>query len=98
MYGSIFRMKVKPGKTKEVIAVFEKWASERLPSVKGHVAGYVLQPDAKVNELVGVAVFSDEQAYRANAENPEQGDWYQTLRALLTDDPAWEDGKFAALG
>ena len=97
MYGSIFRMKVKPGKTGDVIAVFEHWAKEMLPSIKGHVAGYVLQPDSKVNELVGVAVFKDEQAYRANAGTPQQNAWYETLRALLTADPVWEDGKFASL-
>jgi hypothetical protein len=49
-----------------------------------------LQPDRKANEIVCVVVFSDEQVYRANADNPEQVNWFEMLRALLTDDPACE--------
>jgi hypothetical protein len=49
-----------------------------------------LQPDRTANDIVCVAVLSDEQVYRANAENPAQGNWFETLRALLTDDPACE--------
>jgi len=97
MYGSMFRMKVKPGKTQDVIAIFEKWAKEVRPGVTGSVGGYLLQPDNKVNELVGIAVFKDEKSYRGNSGSPGQNEWYEALRALLTADPEWEDGKFVAV-
>jgi quinol monooxygenase YgiN len=90
-------MKVKPGKTKEVIAIFEKWAEEQRPNVPDSVGGYLLQPDNKVNELVALAVFKDEKSYRDNSETSEQGQWYESLRALLTADPEWEDGKVVAV-
>jgi hypothetical protein len=39
-----------------------------------------------------IAVFENEQVYRANAESPAQNDCYEKFRALLNADPIWEDG------
>ena len=43
----------------------------------------------------GVAVFAIPKlgTYRANADSPEQDARYQKLRALLEDDPEWNDGE-----
>ncbi len=57
MYGSIFRMKVKRGQEQKVVDIFREWDREHRPRVKGAVAGFVLKPDKKTGELVGVAVF-----------------------------------------
>ena len=55
-----------------------------------------MKPDAKSGELIGVAVFEDKASYEANADDPEQDKWFGSLRALLTEDPEWEDGEYVA--
>ena len=96
MYGTIFRMKVKPGQQQRVAEVFEEWDRDRKPNVKGAVGGLLLRPDGRSDELVGVAVFQDKASYIANADDPEQQRWYTKLRELLEADPEWEDGEYLA--
>jgi hypothetical protein len=36
-----------------------------------------------------VAVFASREAYRTNAQSPEQNERYQELRALLFAEPEW---------
>lgn len=94
MYGTIFRMKVKPGKEEELVASFVKWEKERMPKVAGVVASVVLKSDRVPGEYLGVAVFKDRKSYTANAEDPEQDKWYRQIRQLLQSDPEWNDGKY----
>ncbi len=39
MYGTIFRMKVKPGQEQKVLEAFQEWDGDRKPKVKGAVGG-----------------------------------------------------------
>jgi quinol monooxygenase YgiN len=94
MYGSIFRMKVKPGKEQELKDVFKEWESDRKPKIQGTVHSFVMKPDNKQSELMGIAIFPDKTSYKTNAEDPEQDKWYKNMRELLEDDPEWEDGEF----
>ena len=96
MYGTIFRMRVKPGQEQGVVDLFKDWETERKPSVKGAVGGFLFKPDDTSDELIGIAVFQDRASYSANADDPEQDRWYRRLRELLTADPAWEDGGYVA--
>jgi hypothetical protein len=98
MYGTIFRMKVKPGQEKKLVDLYNEWDRSRKPKVKGAVGGYLLKPDKKAGELIGVAIFKDKASYTANANDPEQDKWYRKVRELLTADPAWEDGEYLAGG
>lgn len=98
MYGTIFRMKVKPGQEQKVIELVDQWYRERRPHVKGAIADFLLKPDRKKGEMVGVAVFQDRETYRANANDPEQDKWYRRLRECLQADPEWEDGEYVAGG
>ena len=43
MYGTIFRMKVKPGQEQRLVEVFEEWDRERKPNVQAVVASLLLQ-------------------------------------------------------
>ena len=97
MYGSIFHMKVKPGKEQEFIGMFDEWKRERKPKIQGKVYSLMLESDNKPDEFVGVAVFPDKASYTANADNPEQDKWYRKMRELLSEDPAWEDGEFVVV-
>lgn len=94
MYGTIFRMKVKTGKDQELRDVFNEWERERRPRIQGNVHSLLLKPDNKPGEVIGIAIFSDKPSYEANAEDPEQDKWYRKMRALLEDEPEWEDGEF----
>jgi len=93
MYGTIARMRPKPGQTKAIVAMMEEWERTRRSKIKGAVATYVYKPDRKPDELVMAVVFQDKKTYRANADDPEQDKWYQRFRALLQADPEWEDGE-----
>ena len=53
--------------------LFQEWERDRKPEVKGAMGGYVYKLD-NTGELVGVAVFSDKDTYKANAEDPAQGE------------------------
>ena len=94
MYGTIFRMKMKPGQEQKVLEIFQEWDRDRKPKVKGVVGGYLMKPDNRPGELVAVAVFSDKASYIANAGDPEQDGWYRKFRGLLEADPEWEDGEY----
>ena len=91
-------MKVNPGQEQRVAEVFKDWERERKPRVKGAEAGFLLKPDKKSGELIGVAVFQDKASFMANADDPEQDRWYRKLRELLQTDPEWEDGEYLAGG
>ncbi len=93
MYGSIFHLKVQPGREGAVRQLFERWDREHAPRVQGFHAAYLFKPDEQPDELIAVAIFADREAYRANATDPEQDRWYRELRALLRTDPLWEDGE-----
>jgi len=45
MYGTIFRMKVKSGKERELLATFEEWERKRKPKVAGAIASLMLKSD-----------------------------------------------------
>ena len=91
MYGTIFRMKVKPGEQGNAISHFK----DRSPQdIKGAIAVYLLQPETQDNELVGVAIFEDKAAYIANANDSVQHEIFTKLRSCLSEDPEWTDGEY----
>ncbi len=91
MFGTIFRMRPKPGMEAAIEDLFRREAEER-PKPAGALAGYLFRPRSRPGELMGVAVFDSEASYRKNADDPEQDRWYRQLRELLEADPEWNDG------
>ncbi|MBI4199805.1 MAG: hypothetical protein HY535_04975 [Chloroflexi bacterium] len=98
MYGTVARIRPKPGQEKAIVALQEEWSKTRKPKAKGAIAGYLYKLDKKPDEMVLVAVFQDKKTYMANADDPEQDRWYRRFRALLQADPVWEDGEVIAGG
>ena len=96
MYGTIFRMKVKPGHGQRVIDIFNDWERDRKPKTKGAIGGFLFRPEVEPSELIGVAIFQDKESYVANADIHEQDTWYRLLREQLESDPVWEDGEYVA--
>lgn len=92
MFGTVARLKVKPGKGDELIAHGKKWSQERGP-VSGEVASYVFKLEGKEDEYLLVGIFQDRETYFENANHPETDRLYREMRELLESDPEWNDGE-----
>jgi heme-degrading monooxygenase HmoA len=90
MYGTVARMKAKPG-TGELLAELGRQLSDDRPP--GMVGTWVYQLDADPDEYLLAVAFESREAYTANAGSPEQDARYQKMRALLEADPEWHDGE-----
>jgi quinol monooxygenase YgiN len=86
MYGTIARMKAKPGALKAL-----KDMESRKP--KGLLATYVYQMDQNPDELWMAVVFENREAYHANANSPEQNTEFLKLMENLVSEPEWHDGE-----
>ncbi len=94
MYGTIFHMQVKPGQLDRLKELTQEWERDLKPHIDGVVGNLLLHPDAKADELVGVAVFRDRESYRAYLNNPQQDERLRKMRECLEADPEWEDGEY----
>ncbi len=90
MYGTVARMRVKPGGAERLKAMSQQFAARK---VAGHVATYVYQMDDDPQTLFYAVVFDSKASYMANAESPAQGEWYQAMVAQLESPPEWHDGE-----
>jgi len=91
MYGTVARMKIKPGHEQKLIDLSNEWTDAR-GMATGQIAEYVYKLDCGSNIYLLVAVFADRDSYVRNAADPETDRWYRQLREHLEDDPEWNDG------
>jgi heme-degrading monooxygenase HmoA len=89
MYGTIARLRGKPGAFEQLQAMNEG----EQPDVPGIITQYVYRMDADPNEYYLVVVFESKEAYVANAQSPEQNERFQSMVALLEEPPEWHDGE-----
>jgi hypothetical protein len=94
MYGTVARLRAKPGTQAEIAALARETQGVKIP---GMVADYVYQLDNAAHEYYMAVVFETKAAYVANANSPEQDARYQRLRALLVVDPEWYDGEILSM-
>lgn len=92
MYGTVARLKIKPGK-EQALMEFGKRAQTDTP---GFVSMNVYKMDADPTELYLVVAFESKEAYHKNAQSPEQAANYAEYRALLDADPEWHGGEIIA--
>ena len=90
MYGTVARMRAKPGSGEQVLAVMREYEDIEIP---GFVATYFYRLDDNENDYYMAVVFEDRESYRRNADEPAQDERYRRLRELLDDDPKWHDGE-----
>ena len=90
MYGTIARIRVKPGAEAELIRLAQEEEELHIP---GFRAQSVYRMDADSNEYYLVIVFDSREAYLANAASPEQDARYHQFRSLMESDPEWHDGE-----
>ena len=81
---------LKPGMEKQLLEQFRIFEAAKVPGV---VATYCYRMDSDPNEHYMAVVFSSKEAYRANAESPEQDARYRQMLTLLAGEPEWYDGE-----
>jgi len=96
MYGTIATLSVDLNNVDTLGTLLNEWNADKGACDIGFVGGYMLQTDADSSVVKIIAVFENEERYRANANRPEQDAWFKKMRALLKNDPIWEDGKIIA--
>ena len=89
MFGTVFRARPKPGGLEKIMKLNEEEATRR-GAIKGWIRTYILEESS--GDIWGTVIFESEEAYRANASDPEQDKWYGRMRELLEGDPEWHDG------
>lgn len=89
MYGTIARLRLKPGSEQKMAQMSE----EDAPEIKGFAFQYLYRTDADPNVVYLVVGFESKEAYQANAASAEQHQRYQRYRELLETDPEWHDGE-----
>ena len=94
MYGTIARMKVRKDKLREFLALGKEWDDRERKRALGYVGSEILWEDAEDGRACLVVHFTTREAYRKNADSPEQDAFYQRMRACLESDPEWIDGEY----
>lgn len=93
MYGTVARMRVKPGMEAKLQELSERWWRERGTKVPGTMSTTVFKSDNDAQEFLLVAVFDSKENYEANANDPAQNEWFQEMAACLEGEPSWTDGE-----
>jgi quinol monooxygenase YgiN len=96
MFGTVARIKVKPGMGPTLHEVARSWGSEEYVR-SGQVASLIFQLENSPDEYVIVAAFPDRETYFANAARPETDRNYRQMRELLVADPEWNDGEIVEI-
>ncbi len=91
MYGTIARLRIKPGKEQELKTLGREFMEGS--GIPGLVFEYIYKLDSGGDEYMMVVGFTDRAAYRANGDSPEQAARYERFRALLAAEPEWYDGE-----
>ena len=94
MYGTVARMRARPGSGPQLAALVEEYEQVRIP---GHVATYVYRLDGSEDDYYMAVVFIDRESYVKNAEDPAQTERYLRMRELLELDPKWHDGEIVGV-
>lgn len=88
MYGTIARMKVKPG----MFDALMEWGDQQEPPEAGG-AMIVYRSDNDPNEVWVVIAAASREEYRARAESPEQHENFLQMMQYLAAEPEWHDGE-----
>jgi heme-degrading monooxygenase HmoA len=89
LYGTIAKMKLKPGAEEKIMQVMDGSTTHR----EGHVATYVFKSDADPNVHFVTTIFESKSAYKKFSDSPEQTTRFHQMRELLAADPEWHDGE-----
>ena len=90
MYGTVARMRLKPGAEAAMQAMSKEYEGLKIP---GSIATYIYRMDADPQEYYMATVWESKDAYVANANSPEQHARYLKMVEMLDGAPEWHDGE-----
>jgi heme-degrading monooxygenase HmoA len=86
---TFFRMKVKPGKVDDLVAMMN--GEEPALAAKGWQSTIAGRSKDDANIVWICVTWDTSERYYKNAESPEQNASYERMRAFLESDPEWFD-------
>ena len=89
MYGTIAKLKVKPGKVEQLKSQMASVDPRKDP---GFVSVIVYQMDKDPNELYVTVLFENKETYVANANHPDTNADFEKMMQFLVAEPEWHDG------
>ena len=89
MWGTIAKMKVKPGAEPFLLTQFH--AMRNAERMHGWLFTHLFRSETDPDEMWMVAMFTDKEAYRRNAESSGQHRVYELLRSCPESDPERHD-------
>lgn len=90
MYGTVARVRLKPGMEERLREQFRAFERAKVP---GEIAEYLYRMDKDTREYFLVVLFKDKASYTANADSPEQDARYRKMAELFEGEPEWHDGE-----
>ena len=94
MFGTIARMKFKPGGYEQMAELMKNFEDRQ---VDGFVFNAVYRSQSDPDETWLVVGFEDEASYRANANDAETNKMAQEYQKLLAEPPQWHDGEIISM-
>ena len=91
MWGTVARMRVKPGHEQALLDSTSQDIAQRPPP--GLVSTLVYRSVDDSQEYWLAVAFESEDAYRSNAARPEQDQSYRQMLEHLEGPPEWHDGE-----
>ena len=92
MFGTVARMKGLPGAETVLMA----WNNALTSGIDGMIHSVVYRSTDEPDVFWLCVVFESEEAYRANANSPEQHRRWSQMRSALAEDMEWHDGNVIA--
>ena len=89
MYGTVAKMKIKPGMADKLTALMEVQERE----IPGAQEIYIYQMDENPDVFFMAVVFKDKESYFENANSDEQDEDFQDIMQFLEEEPEWHDGE-----
>jgi heme-degrading monooxygenase HmoA len=92
VYGTLGRMRVKPGKRDDVVAFMTDPRAAEMPGYRG--THLLLAEEG--NEAIVAVMYEDKDAYFAMVHDPRVEENFGHLMELLEGEPEWTDGEWAS--
>jgi hypothetical protein len=90
MYGTIARMRIKPGMERQFLDHLQEYEQANIP---GALTAHVFRMDGNPNEIWEAVLFESKEAYWDNARSSEQDARYRRMLQFLEGEPEWHDGE-----
>ncbi len=92
MFGTLGRMKAKPGKLEELTTHLN---DPQAAAHRGYGGSYLLVAE-EGDEVVVAVMFEDKESYFEMVHDPKTDENYQRLLTLVEGEPTWTDGEWIA--